>query len=110
MKSSRVIRVSDRQCIPCNSPGFNPSILLQAYLSGGPFENKEIPVYNANEGPVRIQYKCLVLIYAFPEIKLHGLVISKTELQCSVSQFPHSITVNDLYIPRIGLPHFAAAK
>ncbi len=28
----------------------------------------------ANEGPVRIQYKCLVPIYVFPEMKLHGLV------------------------------------
>ncbi len=34
----------------------------------------------ANEGPVRIQYKCLVLISVFPEMKLRGLVISKTEL------------------------------
>ncbi len=25
--------------------------------------------YSANEGPVRIQYKCLVPIYVFPEIK-----------------------------------------
>jgi hypothetical protein len=36
--------------------------------------------YTANEGPVRIQYKCLVPIYVFPEMKLHGLVIYKTEL------------------------------
>jgi hypothetical protein len=37
----------------------------------------------ANEGPVRIQYKCLVPIFVFPEIKMRGLVIlviSKTEL------------------------------
>ncbi len=36
----------------------------------------------ANEGPVRIQYKCLVPIYpyVFPGMKLCGLVISKTEL------------------------------
>jgi hypothetical protein len=34
----------------------------------------------ANEGLVRIQYKCLVPIYVFPEMKLCGLVISKTEL------------------------------
>jgi hypothetical protein len=35
----------------------------------------------ANEGlVVRIQYKCLVTIYVFPEMKLRGLVISKTEL------------------------------
>ncbi len=39
---------------------------------------------------VRIQYKCLVPIDVFPEMKLQGLVISKTELYCSVSQFPHS--------------------
>jgi hypothetical protein len=32
--------------------------------------------YTANKGPVRIQYKCLVPIYVFPEMKL----ISKTEL------------------------------
>ncbi len=37
-------------------------------------------VHTANEGPVRIQYKCLVPIYVFPEIKLQGLVISETEL------------------------------
>ncbi len=28
------------------------------------------PTCTANEGPVRIQYKCLVLIYVFPEMKL----------------------------------------
>jgi hypothetical protein len=27
-------------------------------------------LYTANEGPVRIQYKCLVPIYVFPEMKL----------------------------------------
>ena len=30
--------------------------------------------YTANEGPVRIQYKCLVPIYVFPKMKLRGLV------------------------------------
>jgi hypothetical protein len=34
----------------------------------------------ANEGPLRIQYKCLVPIYVFPEMKLCSLVISKAEL------------------------------
>ena len=34
----------------------------------------------ANEGPVRIQYKCLVPICAFPEMKLRGLVTSKKDL------------------------------
>ncbi len=28
------------------------------------------PTYTENEGPVRIQYKCLVTIYVFPEMKL----------------------------------------
>ncbi len=34
----------------------------------------------ANEGPVRIQYKCLVPIKVFQEMKLCSLLISKTEL------------------------------
>ncbi len=41
--------------------------------------------YTVNEGMVRIQYKFLVPIYVFPEMKLWSLSISKTELQCSVS-------------------------
>ncbi len=36
--------------------------------------------YSANEGPVRIQYKCQVPIYVFPEMKLRpALFFSKTE-------------------------------
>jgi hypothetical protein len=34
----------------------------------------------ANEGHVRIQYKYLVPIYVFPEMKLGSLLISNTEL------------------------------
>jgi hypothetical protein len=34
----------------------------------------------ANEGPVRILNKYLVPIYGYPEMKLQGLVISRTEL------------------------------
>ncbi len=41
----------------------------------------------ANEGPVKIQYKCLVSIYVFPEMKLWSLLFSKTELLCSASRF-----------------------
>ncbi len=37
-------------------------------------------VYSANEGPVTIQYKCLLPIYVFPEMKLHGPIISKTKI------------------------------
>ena len=39
-------------------------------------------------------------------MKLRGLVISKTELYCSVSSFHLHVSVSDLYIPRIGLPFF----
>jgi hypothetical protein len=47
--------------------------------------------FAANLRPMRIPYKCLVVpIYAFPEVKLRSLVISKTELYCSVFQFLHS--------------------
>ncbi len=60
-------------------------------------------LYTANEGPVRIQNKCLVTIYVFPEMKLCGLVISKTELLCSVSNFLIHVSVSELYIPRIGV-------
>ncbi len=34
----------------------------------------------ANDGLVRIQYKYVVPIYVFPEMKLLGLIIFKTEL------------------------------
>ncbi len=36
--------------------------------------------HTANEGSTRIEYKRLVPIYVFPELKLLGFVISKTEL------------------------------
>jgi hypothetical protein len=61
---------------------------------------------NFNEGPVRIQYKCLVSNYVFPEMNLLGLVISKTDTVLNVRSFNFHIhvSVSDLYIPRIGLP------
>ncbi len=37
-------------------------------------------IYTANEGPLRIHYRCLVLIYVFPETKLRSLVFSETEV------------------------------
>ncbi len=38
-------------------------------------------VRTANEGSLRIRYKCLVSMYVFPEMKLFSLLISKTELE-----------------------------
>ncbi len=49
----------------------------------------------ANEGPVRIQYKWLVPIYVFPEMKL---LFPKQN-----SPKPHT-SVRDLYVSKIGLP------
>ncbi len=57
--------------------------------------------HTANEGPVRIQYKYLVLIYVFPETKL---LLSKQNYNVlSPSSYTH-ISVRDLYISGIGLP------
>jgi hypothetical protein len=52
----------------------------------------------ANEGPVRIQYKCLDPIHVFTGMKLCNLLISKTEIYCSVSQFLHSYISVTIYI------------
>ncbi len=47
----------------------------------------------------------LVPIYVFPEMKLLGFVISKTELYSNVlsPSFHIHVSVSDLYIHRIGL-------
>jgi hypothetical protein len=55
----------------------------------------------ANEGLVRIQYKCLVPIYVFPEIKL--LFPKQNYNVLSPRSYTH-ISVMDLYISRIGVP------
>jgi hypothetical protein len=54
---------------------------------------------------VRIQCKCLVPIYVFPEMKLRGLVISKTQnYNIPSPNFPIHVSVCNFYIPRIGMP------
>ncbi len=55
----------------------------------------------ANEGPVRIQYKCLVPIHVFPKMK--QLVPKQYYNVMSPRSCTH-ISVRDLYISRIGLP------
>jgi hypothetical protein len=57
----------------------------------------------ANEGPVRIQYKCLVPIYVFPEMKLLFPKQNYNVLSPSSNSYTH-ISVRDLYISRISLP------
>jgi hypothetical protein len=55
----------------------------------------------ANEGPAKIQYKCLVSIYVFSEMKL--LYPTQNYNVLSPGSYTH-ISVRDLYISRIGLP------
>jgi hypothetical protein len=59
-------------------------------------------VHTANEGPVRIQYKCLVPIFVFLEMKLCSLFPQKNYNARSPNSFTH-IFVRDLYISRIVL-------
>jgi hypothetical protein len=60
--------------------------------------------HTANEGLVRIQYKCLVPIYVCPEMKLCGPIISKQNYNVLFPNFHIHVFVSDLYISRIGLP------
>ncbi len=55
----------------------------------------------ANEGPVIIQYKCLVPIYVFPEIKL---LFPKQNYNVPSPSSYTLISVRDFYTSRIGLP------
>jgi hypothetical protein len=48
----------------CLANAFNACLTQETYDSRG---------HTANEGSVRIQYKCLVLIYVFVEMKLRVL-------------------------------------
>jgi hypothetical protein len=57
-------------------------------------------VRTANEGPVRVQYKSLVPIYVFPEMKL--LFLKQNYNVLSPSSYTHT-SVRDLYISRISL-------
>ncbi len=56
------------------------------------------PSFTANEGLVRIQYKCLVPIYVFPEIKL---LFPKQNYNVLPSTFYTHISLRDVYISRI---------
>jgi hypothetical protein len=66
------------------------------------FESIRVVVcYPSNEGPVRIQYKCLVPIYVFPEIQL--LFPKQNYNVLSSNSYTH-ISMGELYISRISLP------
>jgi hypothetical protein len=59
----------------------------------------------AHEGPLSIQYKCLVPIYVFPEMKLctvATLFPKQNYNALSPKSYTH-ISVRDLFISRIGL-------
>jgi hypothetical protein len=75
-------------------------------LGGAPARGRDQPPpawlsYTANEGLARIQYKCLVAIFVFSEMKL---LFPKMNLNVlSPSSCTH-ISVRDINISRIGLP------
>ncbi len=58
--------------------------------------------FTANKGPVRIQYKCLVPIYVFPEMKL--IFIKQNYNVLSPSSYIIYLWEIYMYISRIGLP------
>jgi hypothetical protein len=58
----------------------------------------------ANEGPVRIQDKCLVSIYEFPEMKLAALLFPKQNYSVPFPSFHIHVSVSDLYFTSTGLP------
>ncbi len=61
----------------------------------------------ANEGPVRIEYKCLVPIYVFPEMKLW---FPKQNYYFFVSQFIHLYTCERFIYFQDRSAYFAAGK
>jgi hypothetical protein len=64
------------------------------------FKEQAKAIHTANEGLVRIQYKCLVPIYVCPEWKL--LFPKQNYNVLSPCSYTH-ISVRDLYVSRIGL-------
>ncbi len=62
--------------------------------------------HTSNEGPVRIQYKCMVPIYVFPQMKLvycaTSLFLKQNYNVLSPNSYTH-ISARDLYISRISL-------
>jgi hypothetical protein len=69
--------------------------------AGVTFDQLDEAFSAANEGLVRINYKCLVPIYVFSEMKL--LFPQQNYNILSSSSYIH-ISVKDLYISRSGLP------
>jgi hypothetical protein len=65
------------------------------------FEGSESGQIHANEGPVKILYKCLVPICILPQMKL--LFPKQNYNVLSPSSYTH-ISVRYFYISRIGLP------
>jgi hypothetical protein len=61
--------------------------------------------YTAKEGPVRIQYKCLVPIYmyVFPKLNWAASLFPKQNYNVLSPNFHIHVSVRDLYIPRIDL-------
>ncbi len=60
--------------------------------------------FTVNEGLVRIQNKCLVPIYVFPEMNCEASLFPKQNYNVLSPNFHIHVSVSGLYIPKIGLP------
>jgi hypothetical protein len=64
-----------------------------------------VAVHTANEGSERFQYKGLVLVYVFQEIKkCAASLLPKQDYYVVSPNFHTHVPVSDLYFPTIGLP------
>jgi hypothetical protein len=89
-----------RSMKPSRCPGRrkNPgSGLYNFFLSKNQEYTTTHGAHTANEGPVRIQYKCLVSIYVFPEMKLlfpkqNNKFLSPTLVEAKMFTFTHEST------------------
>ncbi len=96
----RILSLRETSCRCLNKISVSPAFFLQFWFWWHVLAASTTLYYTAKEGPVRIQYKCLVPIYVFPEMKL--LFPKQNYNVLSLSSFTH-ISVRDLSISRIGL-------
>jgi len=100
---------------PPSWPGGNTENMYR-HRTGNTQKIKEPEQYSnphsrtANEGQVRIQYKCLVsVLYIFLEIKLSSLLFSKAEFCLPIPTLIYSICEIFIYFQDLSV-HFPAAK
>jgi hypothetical protein len=101
MKTSRIFSICHLPTSPAAGVDYTVVYSLARVMGSSPSSQFYGYTYTANEGSVRIQYKFLVPIDVFPEMKL--LFPKQNYNVLSPNSYTH-ISVRDLYISRIGLP------